>query len=116
MYSSDACAAVVYPRADLLANLTGDLDAIGPALRCVIGVLAFMSCMLVACRVRHSVAIYGQQRMCMRSKAWLAACVSLRLARLLPLQAVLSAYVAYAPRLRLRQAFSRMLWSQNSKS
>jgi hypothetical protein len=40
------------------------------------------------------------QRMCMRSKAWLAASVSLRL----------------APRLRLRQAFSRMLWSQNSKS
>ncbi len=25
------------------------------------------------------------------------------------------AHVAYAPRLRLRQAFSRMLWSQNSK-
>jgi hypothetical protein len=46
------------------------------------------------------------QRMCMRSKAWLAASVSLRLARLPPLQ---------ASRLRLRQAFSRMLWSQNSR-
>ncbi len=33
-------------------------------------------------RVRHSVAIYDQQKMCMRSKAWLAASVSLRLARL----------------------------------
>ncbi len=28
---------------------------------------------LCCSRVRHSVAIYGQQRMCMRSKAWLAA-------------------------------------------
>ncbi len=35
-------------------------------------------------RVRHSIAIYGQQRMCMREKAWLAASVSLRLARLHP--------------------------------
>ncbi len=40
-----------------------------------------------AARVRHSVATYGQQRMRMRSKAWLAASVSLRLACLLPLQA-----------------------------
>ncbi len=30
-------------------------------------------------------------------------------------QAGCGARVAYAPRLRLRQAFSRMLWSQNSK-
>ncbi len=44
------------------------------------------------------------QRMCMREKACLAQ------------QAVLSAHVAFAPRLRLRQAFSRMLWSQYSKS
>jgi hypothetical protein len=48
----------------------------------------------------------------MRSKAWLAARVSLRLARLPPLQAGCGAHVAYAPRLRLRQAFERMhiLW------
>jgi hypothetical protein len=26
-------------------------------------------------RVRHSIAIHGQQRMCMREKAWLAAIV-----------------------------------------
>jgi hypothetical protein len=71
---------------------------------------------------RHAKAISpewrarGSQRMCMRSKAWLAARVSLRLARLQPLQAECGARVAYAPRLRLRQAFSRMLWSQNSKS
>ncbi len=51
-------------------------------------------------RVRHSVAIYGQRLLfcdqSMRSKAWLAARVSLRL----------------ASRLRLRQAFPRMhiLW------
>jgi hypothetical protein len=45
-----------------------------------------------------------------------AARVSLRLARLPPLQARCGARVAYAPRLRLRQAFSRMIWSQNSKS
>jgi hypothetical protein len=50
----------------------------------------------------------------MRLKAWLAARVSLRLARLPPLHAGCGARVAYAPRLRLRQAFSRMLWSQNS--
>ena len=67
-------------------------------------------------RVRHSVAIYGQQRMCMREKAWFAASVSLRLARLPPLQAGSGARVAYAPRFRLRQAFSRMLLSQNSKN
>ncbi len=41
--------------------------------------------------------------------------VSLRLARLPPLQAGCGAHVAYAPRLRLRQAFSCMLWSQNIK-
>ena len=57
----------------------------------------------------------SQQRMCMRSKAWLAARVSLRLARLPPLQAGCGAHVAYAPRLRLRQAFSCMLWSQSSE-
>jgi hypothetical protein len=51
----------------------------------------------------------GCQRMCMRSKAWLAASVSLRLARLPSLQAGCGARVAYAPHLRLRQAFSRML-------
>jgi hypothetical protein len=56
------------------------------------------------------------QRMCMRSKAWLAASVLLRLARLPPLQAGCGARVAYAPHLQLRQAFSHMLWSQNSKS
>ncbi len=56
------------------------------------------------------------QRICMRLKAWLAASVSLRLARLPPLQAGCGARVACAPRLRLRQAFSRMLWSQNSFS
>jgi hypothetical protein len=50
------------------------------------------------------------------SKAWLAARVSLRLARLPSLQAGRGARVAYAPRLRLRQAFLRMLRSQNSKS
>ena len=50
----------------------------------------------------------------MRWKAWLAASVSLRLARLPPLQAVCGARVAYAPRLRLYQAFSRMLWSQSN--
>jgi hypothetical protein len=55
-------------------------------------------------------------RMGMRSKAWRAARVSLRLARLPPLQAGCGAHVANAPRLRLRQAFSRMFWSQNSKS
>jgi hypothetical protein len=48
----------------------------------------------------------------MRSKAWLAARVSLLLARLPPLQAGCGARFAYAPRLRLRQAFSRMLVSQ----
>jgi hypothetical protein len=42
--------------------------------------------------------------------------VSLRLAHLPPLQAGCGAHVAYAPRLRLRQAFSCSLWSQNSKS
>ena len=57
-----------------------------------------------------------QQRMCMRSKAWLAASVSLRLARLPPLQAGCGARVAYPPRLRLRHAFSCMLSSQSSKS
>ncbi len=36
----------------------------------------------LAVRVRNSVAIYDQQRMCMREKAWLAARISLRLARL----------------------------------
>jgi hypothetical protein len=40
-----------------------------------------------------------RKRMCMRSKAWLAASVSLRLARLPPLQA--GAHVAFALRLRL---------------
>ncbi len=50
------------------------------------------------------------QIMRMRSKAWLAARVSLRLARCLALQAGCGARVAYAPRLRLCQAFSRMLW------
>ncbi len=54
------------------------------------------------------------QRMCMREKAWLAASVWLRLARLPPL-AWCGARVTYAPRLRLRKAFSRMLWSQSSK-
>ncbi len=49
----------------------------------------------------------------MRSKAWLAARVLLRLDRLPPLQAGYGARVAYAPRLRLRQAFSRMLWSNS---
>jgi hypothetical protein len=48
--------------------------------------------------------------------AWLAARVSLQLARMPPLQTGCGACDAYAPRLRLRQAFSRMLWSQNSKS
>ena len=47
---------------------------------------------------------------CAPSKAWLAASVSLGLARLPLLQAGCD-----APRLRLRQAFSRMLCSQNSK-
>ena len=51
--------------------------------------------------------------------AGLAASVSLQLACLPPLppqlQAGGGAHVAYAPRLRLRQAFSRMLWLQNSK-
>ncbi len=65
-------------------------------------------------QVRQKVCAF--QRMCMRSKAWLAASVSLRLARLPPLQAGCGAHVACAPRLRLCQAFSRMLWSQNSKS
>jgi hypothetical protein len=41
--------------------------------------------------------------------------VSLRPACLLPLQAGCGAHAAYAPRLRLYQAFSRMHWSQNSK-
>jgi hypothetical protein len=44
------------------------------------------------------------------------ASVSLRLARLPPLQAGCGACVDLAARLRLRQAFSRMLWSQHSKS
>jgi hypothetical protein len=47
----------------------------------------------------------------MRSKAWLAARVSLRLAHL-PRTAS-SAHVACAPRARLRQSFSRTLRSQN---
>ncbi len=66
--------------------------------------------------VKAEVRALCMQRMCMRSKAWLAACVSLRIARLPPLQAGCGVRVAYAPRLRLRQAFSRMLWSQNSRS
>jgi hypothetical protein len=50
--------------------------------------------------------------LCMRSKAWLAARVSLRLARM-PCTAMIalhSAHVAFAP--RLRQSFSRTLRSQ----
>ena len=43
----------------------------------------------LACRVRHSVAIYDQQRICMRSKAWRS-------------------------RKHATPASSRMLWSQNS--
>ena len=66
----------------------------------------------LTCRVRHSVAIYGQLLLfcdqSMREKAWLAVSMSLRLAHLPPLQAGYGARVAYAPRLRLRQAFSRM--------
>ncbi len=54
----------------------------------------------------NGLALCHSQRMCMRSKARLAARVSLRLARLPPLQ---GANVTFAPRLRLRQAFSRML-------
>jgi hypothetical protein len=54
--------------------------------------------------------------LCMRSKAWLAACVSLRLARL-PRTAstALSAHVACAPRARLRQSFSHTPRSQKNK-
>ena len=61
-----------------------------------------------------SAFVSSDQRMCMRLKAWLTASVSLRLARLPSLQAGCGAHIAYAP--RLRQAFSRTLWSQNSKS
>jgi hypothetical protein len=42
------------------------------------------------------VSAFAGQRICMRSKAWLAARVSLRLACLPPLQAGCGAHVAYA--------------------
>ncbi len=49
--------------------------------------------------------------LCLRSEVLLAACVSLRHARL-PRQAVLSAHVTFAPRARLRQYFLCTLRSQ----
>ena len=65
-------------------------------------------------RLRVRIMTCGGQRMCMRAKAWLAARVLLRLARLPPLQAGCSAHVAFAPRVWLRQSFSRMLRPQKT--
>ena len=59
---------------------------------------------------------HWHQRMCTRSKNWLVTSVLLRLARLPPLQAGCGTHVAFAPRLRLRQTFSRMLGHKTVKA
>ncbi len=52
----------------------------------------------------------------MRSKAWLAARVERRRRERRTLLAGAAGEQAGVTRLRLRQAFLRMLWSQNNKS
>ncbi len=75
---------------------------------------------IISTRGSHGIAGYLTLTLtlsvfCMRSKAWLAACVSLPLARWpRALQTVLSAHVAFAPSAWLPQTFSRTLRSQKT--